>query len=241
MIIHNYIVEASVSSSKRIALIADLHDRDAELMLMSLRAMRPNIIAIAGDLTNNKTEMKDNTANLLAKLSEIAPVFYSLGNHEYDFNEDDVKRVRSSGAKLLIDEFCTYEDLCIGGLRSRTKYRPFPEGRSTTAPYCGWLDEFEKQKGYKILINHHPEYYEAFLKNRSIDLILSGHAHGGQIRLFGRGLFSPGQGIFPRYTKGMHDGRLIISAGLANTVRKIPRLFNPTELVYINLEKKPQT
>ena len=64
------------------------------------------------------------------------------------------------------------------------------------------------------------------------DLILSGHAHGGQIRLFGRGLFAPGQGIFPKYTSGIH-GSMIISRGLSNTGGMIPRLFNRREIVYI--------
>ena len=76
------------------------------------------------------------------------------------------------------------------------------------------------------------------LINRNIDLVLSGHAHGGQFRLFGQGFFSPGQGWFPKYTSGIHRGkygRMIISKGMANTVRVAPRLFNPTEVVYIEV------
>ena len=69
-----------------------------------------------------------------------------------------------------------------------------------------------------------------------IDLTLSGHAHGGQIRLLGQGLFAPGQGVLPRYTSGVYEGRLIVSRGLANTTF-VPRLFNPTEMVYIHLQK----
>jgi predicted MPP superfamily phosphohydrolase len=79
---------------------------------------------------------------------------------------------------------------------------------------------------------HHPEYRDKYLKDRSIDLILSGHAHGGQIRLLGRGLYAPGQGIFPKYTSGIH-ANMIISRGLSNTAGFIPRLFNPREIVYI--------
>lgn len=102
-------------------------------------------------------------------------------------------------------------------------------------PELEWLNEFEKNPKYKILLCHHPEYYERYLQNRKIDLILSGHAHGGQICLFGRGLYASGQGLFPRYTSGIYDNRLVISRGLSNTLRIIPRVFNPKELVYIHL------
>ena len=76
------------------------------------------------------------------------------------------------------------------------------------------------------------------MTNRKIDLVLSGHAHGGQFRLFGQGIFSPGQGWFPEYTSGIHkgeNGRMIVSKGLANTAHMVPRLFNPTEIVYIEI------
>lgn len=65
------------------------------------------------------------------------------------------------------------------------------------------------------------------------DLITCGHAHGGQVRLFGHGLFAPGQGFWPHYTKGVYGGKMVISAGCSNTA-PVPRLFNPTEIVYIN-------
>ena len=106
-------------------------------------------------------------------------------------------------------------------------------------PEIAWMDTFEQQQGYHILLSHHPEYWEPYLMNRRIDLVLSGHAHGGQIRLFGHGLYAPGQGCWPKYTHGVHTGvfgTMIISAGLSNTGGIIPRLFNPREIIYIMLE-----
>ena len=76
------------------------------------------------------------------------------------------------------------------------------------------------------------------LRDRNIDLVLSGHAHGGQIRLLGRGLYAPGQGILPAYTGGLHSGphgKLLISRGLSNTALPVPRLFNPPEIVAADL------
>ncbi len=99
-------------------------------------------------------------------------------------------------------------------------------------PDISWLSSFAEFPGYHVLLSHHPEYWPE-LKGFGIDLVLSGHAHGGQVRLFGRGLYAPGQGVLPRWTKGVYESRLIVSAGLSNT-QSIPRIFNPTELVYIN-------
>ena len=104
-----------------------------------------------------------------------------------------------------------------------------------------WLSEFERQKGYKILLCHHPEYWslrEPYLLSRRIDLVLSGHAHGGQFRFLGQGVYAPGQGWFPKFTSGVHggpNGKLVISCGLSNPARTVPRIFNPTEVVYITI------
>ncbi len=103
-------------------------------------------------------------------------------------------------------------------------FRPHPE--------TAWLQDFAAQDGYKILLCHHPEYRDRYLKDLPIDLVLSGHAHGGQIRIAGQGLFAPGQGFFPYYTSGVH-GNMVISRGLSNTASFIPRLGNPTEVIYL--------
>ena len=84
------------------------------------------------------------------------------------------------------------------------------------------------------MLCHHPEYYERLLKDKDIDLILSGHNHGGQFRIFGKGLLSSSTGLFPKYDRGLFDGRLVVSAGCANTTA-IPRFFNPREAVIIRL------
>ena len=126
--------------------------------------------------------------------------------------------------------------------RSDTEGRyPKPEYTRSSVPIepeTAWMDTFEQQQGYHILLSHHPEYWEPYLMNRRIDLVLSGHAHGGQIRLFDHGLYAPGQGCWPKYTRGVHTGvfgTMVISTGLSNTGGIIPRLFNPREIVYIRL------
>lgn len=239
MQIQRYSLSGHVPKPYCIALVADLHDRDGSAVLRSLKEEKPDIIAIAGDLTDNRRYRPVTFPDFLRSCADVAPCFYSLGNHEFSFGDHEMKQVWDSGAVLLADEFVKLDSLIIGGLCSRTRYSILAGKRVSVPPQLDWLSDFEKQCGYKLLISHHPEYYEPYLKHRNIDLILSGHAHGGQIRLFDRGLFAPGQGILPKYTKGVHDGRFVISAGLANTVRFLPRLGNPTELVYIEI--KPQT
>ena len=102
-----------------------------------------------------------------------------------------------------------------------------------------WLEQFESEPGYKVLLCHHPEYYDKYIRQYAgIDLVLAGHTHGGQIRFFGKGLFAHGQGLFPKYSGGVCDGgRLIVSRGLANTSR-ILRFHNPPELVFVKLERQ---
>ena len=122
-------------------------------------------------------------------------------------------------------------DLYIGGLSSGRNYH---DKKASQKPDISFIAEFEKVSGFKILLSHHPEYYEPFLKDKGIDLIISGHAHGGQVRIGNQGLYSPGQGLFPKYTSGIHDGKLIVSRGIAGT-ELFPRINNKPEIVYIKI------
>lgn len=149
-----------------------------------------------------------------------AAVYMSLGNHDWRLDKRDKKALRKAGITLLDNGAVDAAGFLIGGLSTRVDKT--------------WLSRFSSRPGYKILLCHHPEYYDKYLKDREIDLILSGHAHGGQIRLFGRGVFAPGQGLFPKYHHGVYDGRLVVSAGCANTA-SIPRWGNPREVVVVKL------
>ena len=237
-----------------LALVSDLHDHPADDVISSLRRHRPELICIPGDLFQGFRPWKERTAenysknvlSLIEACRGIAPVFLSLGNHEWMLTLADTDWLRSLGCTVLDNSWARCGGLVIGGLTSAhvtnardliaagTPHYPKRDyfHKDQLVPDLGWLDEFERQPGYRILLCHHPEYWPRYLRGRQFDLILSGHAHGGQIRLFGQGLFSPGQGLFPRYSAGVH-GNMIISRGLSNTGGVVPRLFNPTEIVYI--------
>lgn len=238
----------------KIALVSDLHDRCGDEVIAALRSEKPDYIMIPGDLTSRldarEGEIPDgnggrvvthkNAFKFLAEASMLAPVFYSFGNHELcgHFTKKNFGRkmlpelldkIEQSGAVLLDDKCVSDGVITVGGLTSG-------HTNPDLAPKIKWLDDFAKCGGFKVLLSHHPEYYPKYgLEKYGFDLILSGHAHGGQIRLFGRGVFAPSQGLFPKYTEGKH-GSMIISRGLANTVWFSPRLFNPTETVIITVK-----
>ncbi len=101
-------------------------------------------------------------------------------------------------------------------------------------PNVSWLDSFCNTPNYKILLCHQPEYYSQYLQNLPIDVILSGHTHGGQWRIGNQGVYAHGQGLFPKLSGGVYFEKLVISRGLSNTTW-IPRFFNPREIVLVEV------
>lgn len=194
----------------------------------------------------------------LKKASEIAPVFYSPGNHEWYFTKEDQKVFSENRIFLLENEDICWNlvEKCLVSEQERghnsktgnvmkngcnTGIENVPEkiiriGGLATRYDLDWLHAYASKPGYKILICHHPEYYRRYIKDTewdTFDLIVSGHVHGGQWRLGQHGVLAPGQGLFPKYCYGCYDKKLIVSAGLSNTAC-IPRFGNPTELVMIH-------
>ncbi len=245
----------------RLALLTDSHNKDMTEAVLSLRRNNPDAILIAGDIISGrrpddpnrlKMDQSEYAMTFLRQCAEIAPTFLSLGNHEWLLNDLDFDAIRSTGVILLDNDYTRIRireaDLVIGGLTSVNvneykRYRererpkelyPVKEVSISAAPELRWLGGFLEEPGYHILMCHQPEYYPKYLKDKPIELICSGHAHGGQWRFFGLGIYAPGQGLFPKLTSGVHDGRLVISRGLANTA-PVPRWGNPVEVVYIEL------
>lgn len=252
-----------------IAHLSDLHNADGRRALEILRRRRPDLVAVTGDLVlgYQACEGQDllNTQHhilpLIRECVRLAPTYISLGNHEWVASPRDMRALEEAGAVILDNSWIrdAATGLVIGGLTSAMlmDYRRFRKRHSRQIDYpheirhtdrfllrpdTGWLQQFEAQEGFKVLLCHHPEYWclqDPMLIDHPLDLVLAGHAHGGQIRLFGRGLYAPGQGVLPRYTDGVHPGPhgcMVISRGMSNTApRPIPRLYNPTEVIFIDL------
>ena len=241
-----------IKRGKKIAVISDLHGTDPQETIKLLRIASPDVILAPGDIFERVDESSErmNAMNekgflLLSAAAEIAPTFYSIGNHEIGgthswampfrrkrpqkavWSENNLRRLKATGAVMLDDSYLLFDGLAIGGLSTGILN---DDGK----PDLLWLDELCRAGCPGILLCHHPEYYERYLRSMDIDLIVSGHAHGGQWRVFGRGVFAPGQGFFPKYTRGVYDNRLVVGTGIKKG-GLVPRIFNSPELVIVNV------
>lgn len=236
---------------ERLLILADLHEQPWRADVDAWRALAPTAVLIPGDFLEARggasdTDAKKDTLALLSALAKICPVYYSFGNHEIGQSgirkvrgvaaednampEDDAltKEICECGAVVLHNRYVRHGDLVIGGMKSASG------GMLDLA----WLSAFMAEDGFHLLLCHHPEYYDTYIRPFAPELTVSGHAHGGHIRFFGRGLYAPGQGIFPRYTGGLYDGgHLLVSRGLGGTCL-IPRVRNPRESVLLTLTGK---
>ena len=222
---------------KCVAVLTDIHERRVNDFIRLLEIRQPDYVVVAGDVVDGKIikrKIENHEKNvemaidILNQLSKIAPTYFSLGNHEKLLTSKEIQQLANSNAVALYDAYTKVDGLYIGGLSSGVE-RDLQEKVDIE-----FIEAYDAQVGYKVLLCHHPEYYHRYLKDKTFDLIISGHAHGGQVRIFGRGLFAPGQGILPKYTSGIHDGKLIISRGIAGT-ELFPRINNKSEIVYVHI------
>ena len=225
----------------RAAVVSDLHNRNHSSVLDAVASEKPDLILIPGDFMSALNDLEKHYAQsnrhsnlagfeLLRRFSELAPTFYSLGNHESRVDDQNRRRIRRTGAVLLEDDFVPHRGLLIGGLNSVI----VPGDHiHTPAPNLRFLRRFASMEGTKLLLSHHPEVYDKYIRPLKIDIVVSGHAHGGQWRIGNQGIFAPGQGLFPKYTCGIYDKRLVVSPGLSNHTW-VPRIFDPTMLVILS-------
>lgn len=233
-----YVISAPSEKDFTAVVLSDIHGEEYGYILDKAAEYSPDVIFIPGDIIHSHDRMTGRSADFLCDCASLCPTFMSFGNHE-NIAEDDVRAAcRGNGVRLLDNEYDIFEGLYIGGLTSGylgIKSKKQGHFTKTPPPDLQFLSEFARLPGYKILLSHHPEYYPRYIKDLDIDLILSGHAHGGQWRIFGRPFFAPDQAFFPKYAEGITDGRLIVSRGLANNA-PAPRFFNPRELIVIDFK-----
>lgn len=208
-----------------LALVADLHNGPYEDVLPALRRM--DGILILGDLVNRHRRGFERAVAFLRDAPACAPTFYAIGNHELRFRELEAywPHVEKSDVRVLDNAWVPFRGIVLGALSAAVLDRA-----DVTV-----VREMAEQPGFRLLMCHHPEYYAPMIKPHGIDLTVSGHAHGGQINIAGRGLYSPGQGLLPKLTAGFYEGgHLLVSRGMTNSTRA-PRWNNPCELVLLHL------
>ena len=216
-----------ITEPLRLAVAADLHSAPFDDVLTDFRNC--DAVLIPGELVDRHRRNKQNALRFLREVPAIVPVFYAIGNHERKYRHADEyrKQILGSRAVLLDNDSCEFHGIRIGGVSSTR----------SGIPDKTFLDRFEREKGFRLLMCHHPEMYRDYVRGRNIDFTVCGHAHGGQIQIAGHGLYAPGQGLFPKLTHGLHDnGTMMISRGMTNGAKpRIPRICNPCELIILEL------
>ena len=215
-------------------------------LLRALREAAPDLICITGDFLDSRRTDLDFALELAGQLTEIAPAVYVTGNHEARLKDLSALEagLAARGVRVLRDGWTPLarggEEIALLGLDDPG----FAAGEDWTL--AEGLDQTQArlsallaQAGdrFSLVLSHRPELLPAYAE-AGADLVLSGHAHGGQVRLPGiGGLFAPGQGILPRLTSGVYargETRLVVSRGLGNSAFPL-RVFNPPEIVTVTL------
>lgn len=249
---HYIVTSSKLPAGKRVRLVmlSDLHScvfgKDQSTLINKIRDADPDLILLCGDIVDDRQPTR-GAALLLKGITEIAPCFYVSGNHEYwsAAPENTFASIAAYGIRVLQNEreqvsvngveliLCGVEDPAASGVHK-------PHSYGSCDAYISHLCAFDDlpPERYTVLLAHRPEYFEEYAAH-PFDLVLSGHAHGGQFRFppLLNGLVAPGQGFFPKYAGGIYrtDSMVeIVGRGLVVDWRL--RLFNPPEIVVVDLE-----
>lgn len=228
--------------------ISDLHSKNWGSTLVDLiQIEEPDIIVISGDLIDSNNQDVNIALDFVNQIREIAPIYFVSGNHEawsdlYSILEEKLTEL---GVTILDNDRVVLtkgdEQILLAGLQDPAFYSEnnilYEQNNIVESNLQELINDFE---GFKLLLSHRPELFDMYVQNE-IDLVLSGHAHGGQIRipLIG-GLVAPDQGFFPTYTEGIYKENrtnMIVSRGLGNSIFPV-RVNNRPELVIITLESE---
>lgn len=249
----NYNIKSTECGKLRIVQLSDLHSKPFAKALKITKELNPDIICITGDYINDKCKSKDKMLAYGKELVKIAKVYYITGNHERRLEnfESIMQELSDIGFIVLLNRISVYNDkgfdVNILGLdENQADFKDYKARKNGTFVYKDmfpYFAELENNNGFKIALSHFPENFENVKEMNysqyDFDIQLSGHAHGGQFCLpFIGPVFSPGQGLFPKYAKGSFGDRpkLIVSRGLGNA--EFPfRLFNHPEINVININQ----
>ena len=233
----------------KIAVVSDLHNaqfgRDNSQITKIIKKEHPDMIAITGDLVDSNKTNIDTAIALVSKLMKIAPCYYVTGNHEAwicsKFSELEEKLL-DENVHILHDQVIKLEKggqtVQIAGLDDpdfTDRDSALQQSMLQTK-----LNQMNLSGEYCILLSHRPETFEAYVMEH-IDLVLSGHAHGGQFRLpFIGGVVAPNQGLFPKYDAGIYtknNTTMIVSRGIGNSIIPV-RFNNRPEIVVVTMKSE---
>lgn len=240
-------MEPSFNSFKIIH-ISDFHESPRyEEILSQIRKVDTDIFCISGDMVDARKNSHERSIFFISELRKMADVYYVSGNHEarYGGYEDFEKKLKDMGVKVLNNESDYikkrgFKILIMGISDPKFKYTAYKKNREIFERKFieESLRNMKDEEIFTLLLSHRPEKFDIYVKY-GIDLVLSGHAHGGQIILpFVGGLYSPNQGFFPKYFKGLYKNNktiMNVSAGLGPSIFPL-RINNPYEVYLIELK-----
>lgn len=211
----------------KIVQLSDIHIRKSEhnrinKIINKVKEINPNVITITGDLLDSVI-LDDSLEYFCSEIVKIAPVIAVSGNHEELFPDYEKWKIilKKYGIKILDNEYIEIKGVVFVGVKTEESYDE------------KIIEDIENISSKRIvLLAHKPELFEKYYNRNNKnnpDIVLCGHAHGGQWRLFNRGLFAPQQGLFPKYTSGVYQSKecktvMLVSRGLGHCA--IPIRFN---------------
>lgn len=247
------IVQYTITSEKikkpmRIALVTDLHSckygAGQKTLIDAVDKEKPDMILLGGDIFDDEIP-DDNTKIFLSAIAKKYPCYYVTGNHEYwsMHVHEMLEWLRAHGIEDIggktIQTNVNGNEICLSGLNDPDEARYTGEGDGMKAELGRAMNERD-DTAFTMLLTHRPSFVNLY-KDAGFDLVLAGHAHGGQWRIPGvlNGVFAPDEGFFPKYAGGFYHfdngGEMIVSRGLARESTRVPRVFNRPELVIINI------
>lgn len=234
----------------RIVQISDLHNakfgKNNQKLVDRIRECDPDMIVLTGDLVDSNHTNVNRAVQFVNEIVKICPVYYVTGNHEYWLEKSEYDELMDGliGAGVVI-----LDDQVVEISRGDAKFRLVGlDDKSLADGTLGTLlnnaqnvaHEDSEKNEFTVVLAHEPQYLARYA-GTGVDLVLSGHAHGGQFRLpFVGGIVAPDQGFLPEYTAGeyyMNGTEMIVSRGLGNSVIPV-RLFNYPEIVCVELVGK---
>lgn len=230
----------------KIVQISDFHNNQSDTLtndlIKEIEKQKPNIIVLTGDLIDSRKTNVEVAINFIKKINNVAPIYYVSGNHEARIKSYRKIKEQLAESKVVVLENKT-EVLkinessinLIGIDDPKMAHKSFVSDSEIIKVE---LDNAKyNEDKYSILLTHRPELFNTYV-GREIDLILVGHAHGGQIRIpFIGGIVAPNQGFFPKYTSGIFEENktaMVVSRGIGNSIFPF-RINNRPELVVITL------
>jgi uncharacterized protein len=231
----------------KIVQLSDLHSKyfgkDQSGLVTKISTLKPDIIVFTGDLIDSDRYDEKPALMLMERLVQIAPVYYVTGNHEWwsgefktledKLNDIGVKVMRNSAEEIThgseVIQLVGIDDPAITG-------EAFAEKSITEENIEKAIEQVEDDH-FRILLSHRPEWLSLY-SEYGLDVVFSGHAHGGQFRIpFVGGFIAPDQGFFPKYTSGKYEAgntTMIVNRGLGNSIIPL-RVFNRPEIVVVTL------